>query len=94
MDSRVHLCYSENKMKKETKHSLNIIRETPPPASPDPIETAEEALSKKTVEPQSGPEKKSSFSLPESYLMAQEMKDLFEEDIVTHVQGPAEPEAD
>ncbi|MEK7703189.1 MAG: hypothetical protein AAB317_04435 [Nitrospirota bacterium] len=38
--------------------------------------------------------KRPKFELPEGYLLAKEMKELFEEDIVTHVQGGSEPEGD
>jgi len=38
--------------------------------------------------------KKPLFEVPDGYLMAKEMQEMFEEDIVTHVQGPSEPEAD
>jgi len=34
------------------------------------------------------------FELPDSYLLAREMREMFDEDIVTHVQGTSEPEAE
>jgi len=51
-------------------------------------ETKQEPVSKKPETKEHG------FELPAGYLLAQEMKALFEEDIVTHVQGPSEPEGD
>jgi len=74
------------KMKKHEKDVLKVIAETDT-VSPPPDATQ---LEKETVLET----KKSGFELPAGYLMAQEMKELFEEDIVTHVQGPSEPEGD
>jgi hypothetical protein len=73
-------------MKKNEKDVLKVIAETDT-ASPPPDATQ---LGKEIVLET----KKSGFELPAGYLMAQEMKELFEEDIVTHVQGPSEPEGD
>ncbi|MBI3358723.1 MAG: hypothetical protein HY037_03955 [Nitrospirae bacterium] len=53
-----------------------------------------EVVQEKAAESQKEEVKKPVFELPDGYLLAQEMKELFEEDIVTHVQGPSEPEAD
>ena len=74
------------KMKKNEKDVLKVIAETDT-VSPPPDATQ---LGKEIVLET----KKSGFELPAGYLMAQEMKELFEEDIVTHVQGPSEPEGD
>ncbi len=85
-------------MKKETKHSLKVIQEADasPPASTVGTPTSETAAPEATS-PARTPEeqgKKAPFELPDGYLLAQEMKDIFDEDIVTHVQGESEPEAD
>lgn len=91
-------------MKKDEKNLLNVIQEKSPAVSetttPDAgqralrasrpvgvVEATEIVLDKEET-------KKPGFELPDGYLLAQEMKELFEEDIVTHVQGPSEPEAD
>jgi hypothetical protein len=66
-------------MEKDKKDLLNVIQGA----------DAEEEIPVKKEET-----KKSGFALPEGYLLAKEMQELFEEDIVTHVQGPSEPEAD
>jgi len=69
-------------MEKDKKQLLNVIQESDG-------QEAEKEIALKQEETQ-----KSGFELPAGYLLAQEMKALFEEDIVTHVQGPSEPEAD
>jgi hypothetical protein len=74
-------------MKKENENPLKVIQETDPPAATSQSETKEEP-------PKEKKEEKSSFELPDSYLLAKEMNEIFGEDMVTHVQGPSEPEAD
>jgi hypothetical protein len=70
-------------MEEKVKNSLEMIQETKKAAvPPDSNETKKEEG------------KKAKFEIPDGYLLAQEMKDLFEEDVVTHVQGPSEPEGD
>jgi len=51
-------------------------------------EAVQEVVSKKPEATTSG------FELPAGYLLAKELQEMFDEDIVTHVQGPSEPEAD
>lgn len=67
-------------MANDEKNLLNVIKEE--------ITDPEKEVVKKEETKTSG------FELPSAYLMAKEMQELFEEDIVTHVQGPSEPEAD
>ncbi len=74
-------------MKKEGENLLKVICETDSSASNDQSEAKKEP-------PKEAKEEKSSFELPDSYLLAKEMNEIFGEDIVTHVQGPSEPEAD
>ncbi len=38
--------------------------------------------------------KKATFELPLDFVVAQEMQEIFDEDIVVHRQGSAEPESD
>jgi hypothetical protein len=76
-------------MKKDEKNLLHVIQEAESlPPVPDATSAEEEIILKNEAA------KKTGFELPSAYLMAKEMQALFEEDIVTHVQGPSEPEAD
>jgi hypothetical protein len=76
-------------MMSDKKNPLEVIKEDDQstPASPKEKTAEEEAAEGKA-------EAKTSFELPEGYLLAKEMRELFEEDIVTHVQGSSEPESD
>ncbi len=67
-------------MANDEKNLLNVIKE-------DTTDLEKEVVKNEAA-------KKPGFELPSAYLMAKEMQELFEEDIVTHVQGPSEPEAD
>jgi len=75
-------------MPMDKKNILKMIQATDhiPPSGKTSAEK-ETALKKEET-------KKPGFELPEGYLMAQEMKELFEEDTVTHIQGTSEPESD
>jgi hypothetical protein len=67
-------------MEEDKKDLLKVVQPTPKEIS-EQKETSKET-------------QKSVFELPSGYIVAQEMRELFEEDIVTHVQGPSEPEAE
>lgn len=82
-------------MEKENKNPLHIIQgdeQQLPKAGQN--ETQKEAPPEADQDKGEEGEKPRTFTLPEGYMLAQEMRDLFDEDIVTHVQGSAEPEAD
>lgn len=74
-------------MMSDKKNPLEVIKEDDQSTPASPKEEEKEAAEGKA-------EAKTSFELPEGYLLAKEMRELFEEDIVTHVQGSSEPESD
>ena len=81
-------------MEKDEKKLLKVVQETDALSPPlDVTGVTTPAGTEKEIEKKEET-KKPGFELPAGYLMAQEMKELFEEDIVTHVQGPSEPEGD
>ncbi|MEK7748256.1 MAG: hypothetical protein AAB300_04195 [Nitrospirota bacterium] len=70
-------------MEKNIKNPLEVIQEV-----------KDDADASKPEEAKAEKGKREKFELPSGYLLAKEMRELFEEDIVTHVQGPSEPEGD
>ena len=76
-------------MKKEEKDDpLKMHKETPAKTE-DNKEKTEEVSPEK-----SNAEKKSTFELPNSYLLAAELQEMYDEDKVVHRQGHSEPESD
>ncbi len=76
-------------MNKKNENPLEMVQapKDPKPPPADLKKPEEETTKKEEV-------KTPTFELPSGYVVAQEMRELFDEDIVTHVQGPSEPEAD
>jgi len=70
----------------DKKNPLKVIQE--------PDEAPHEVKKKTKPEKEATGKPSPAFELPEGYLLAQEMQEMFDEDIVTHVQGSSEPEAD
>jgi hypothetical protein len=78
-------------MEEEVKNPLQIIQEVPTPSAPRDSNEMKNDLIAQLKNEES---KKVKFEVPDAYLLAQEMKEMFEEDVVTHVQGVSEPEGD
>jgi hypothetical protein len=78
-------------IQEEVNNPLQVIQEVPTPSAP---RDSNEMKSDLIAQLKNEEDKKVKFEVPDSYLLAQEMKALFEEDVVTHVQGPSEPEGD
>ena len=78
----------------DKKNPLQVIQDQAPdkPTIPEIVQKkteTENAAKKNILAGNSTP-----FELPDSYLLAKEMQEMFDEDIVTHVQGPSTPEAE
>ncbi len=69
-------------MEQEENDPLKMHKETEAKAEPNPAEA------------ESNKEKKNTFELPASYLLAAELQEMYDEDKVVHRQGHSEPESD
>jgi hypothetical protein len=76
-------------MKKEEKDNPLKMHQDAPAKTESDQEKAEEVSSEKT-----SAEKKSTFELPASSLLAAELQEMYDEDKVVHRQGHSEPESD